>query len=146
MLPDPACQESAPIRSRSSKRHRPRHPQNRRLHDLVNAKAKGRDALCTSEAIHRAENDATAWTQRRNRAIPARRDRPESPQTGQIGAPASPRMSGTGNRLTFDARQNASNADFFNSIRGDRTLEIHVRTYMRTHKFPKPEARRGGEI
>ncbi|WP_209313647.1 hypothetical protein, partial [Jannaschia formosa] len=41
----------------------------------------------------------------------------EPPQTGQVGARDSPRMKGTANRLALDAGQNASIADFFNSIR-----------------------------
>jgi hypothetical protein len=69
-----------------------------------------------SDAIHRTANDATAWIQRCNRAIPARSNRPEPPQTGKVGARASPHISGTGNQLALDACQNAWIADFFNSI------------------------------
>ena len=45
-------------------------------------------------------------------------------------------MSGTGNRLALDASQNASNADFFNSIRALGTLD------ERTKRGIKAEGRR----
>lgn len=87
---------------------------------LLHASRPGHRGSNRPVTIHRIEIDALAWTQRRNRASPTRRNHPEPPQTGQVGARVSPRMSGTGNWLALDAGQNALIADVFNSIRTKR--------------------------
>ncbi len=100
--PTQPAQKSAAVRARSRTRRRPRHPQNRRLHDLVHPATKGRDAVCPPQTIHRPANDAAPRTQRRNRTVPTRCNRSKPPQTGQVGASTSAGVRKAGARLDSD--------------------------------------------
>ena len=113
------------IRPQSGSRRRPRHTQNRCLHDLVHSEAESRDALCSSEAIHRCADDATSRTQRRIRTVPARSNGTKPQKTCKTGsANTTNRLSGPA-QLFWASPIGGSNPDFFNTIRTKLSLDLN---------------------
>ena len=88
MLPERARAQDRALHPRSRPRQGPRDRQDRGLCRLTPRAKEGRDAVRPPQTHPQARPIAPAWPKRRQRRVPLRRHRPESPETGEARPPS----------------------------------------------------------